>query len=174
LLTFKNDVQIIKEAAKGHDELVNTLKRVLPPGTFMTQCLFRPIPTLFAQRSHERGGNVLGLGKVKEKALLRLITCGTETSEQCEIMRGPLMDVKDRLEKFGGMRKSSIDFQYLNYVDGTQNPLGSYGKDNVDIIRKVAAEYDPTKMFQTKVVSGWKISKVGSVVEIQDASNKRG
>jgi hypothetical protein len=76
-----------------HDELVNTLKRLLPPDTFTTQCLFQPIPTLFAQRSTQRGGNVLGLDRIKgnerakENTPLWLIAGCTETPEQCEFMR---------------------------------------------------------------------------------------
>ena len=143
-----------------HDELVNELKKLIPAGNFTTQCLFQPIPTLFAKHSVERGGNMLGLDKVKENALLWLITGSTLTPEQDAIMRKKLTVFSATLEKFGKARHSNIDWQYLNYVDGTQNPLASYGKRNVDFIRKVAAKYDPSGMFQKKVVSGWKISKV--------------
>jgi hypothetical protein len=122
--------------------------------------LFQPIPTLFAERSVERGGNVLSLDKVKENALLWPITGSTLTSDQDAIMRKKLTAFSATLEKFGKARHSSIDWQYLNYVDQTQNPPASYGKHNVDFIRKVATKYNPSDMFQKKVVSGWKISKV--------------
>jgi hypothetical protein len=159
-LNFKNDVEVIKKAGVMHDELVAELKTLIPAGNFSTQCLFQPIPTLFADRSVARGGNMLGLDKVKENALLWLITGSTETPEQNAIMRQKLTAFSATLEKFGKTRKSNIDWQYLNYVDGTQNPLASYGKHNVDYIRKVAHKYDPSGMFQKKVVSGWKISKL--------------
>ncbi|KAH7072584.1 hypothetical protein FB567DRAFT_206280 [Paraphoma chrysanthemicola] len=158
-LTFRNDVEVIKKAADMHDELVDELK-VLMPGDFTTQCLFQPMPTVFAQRSVERGGNVLGLDKVKENALLWLLTGSTKTPEQHAIMRDKLDSFAATLKEFAHAKNLNVDWQYLNYVDQTQNPLKSYGEDNVEFIRKVAAKYDPSAMFQKKVVSGWKISAV--------------
>jgi hypothetical protein len=143
-----------------HDELVNELKSLIPAGNFTTQCLFQPMPTLFASHSLERGGNMLGLDKLKENALLWLITGSTETPEQDAIMREKLTAFSATLEAFSKARDINIDWQYLNYVDQTQNPLSSYGKQNINFIREVAARYDPYGMFQKKVVSGWKISKV--------------
>jgi hypothetical protein len=143
-----------------HDELVDELKALIPADNFTTQCLFQPMPTLFAKNSLARGGNVLGLDKLKENALLWLITGSTETPNQHAIMREKLTAFSAALEAFGKARNSNIEWQYLNYVDQTQNPLASYGKDNIDFIRGVAAKYDPSGMFQKKVVSGWKISKV--------------
>jgi hypothetical protein len=70
-----------------HDELVDELKSLIPAGNFTTQCLFQPLPTLFAQRSVSRGGNMLGLDKVKDNALLWLITGSTQTTEQDAITR---------------------------------------------------------------------------------------
>jgi hypothetical protein len=103
---------------------------------------------------------MVGLNKVKENVLLWLITGSTETTEQHAIMRKKLMAFSATLEDFAEARESNVDWQYLNYVDQTQNPLGSYGKDNVEFIRKVADKYDPDGMFQNKVVSGWKVSKL--------------
>lgn len=51
-------------------------------------------------------------------------------------------------------------YVYLNYADKTQNPLASYGPQNVDYIRKVARKYDPSGVFQTDVPGGFKISRV--------------
>jgi hypothetical protein len=143
-----------------HDELVDELKSLTPGGHFTTQCLFQPMPTLFAARSVQRGGNVLGLDKVKENALLWLLTGSTQTPEQDAIMREKLTAFSATLNLFSEARNSNIDWQYLNYVDQTQNPLESYGKDGIDFICKVAAKYDPSGKFQKKVVSGWKISKI--------------
>lgn len=103
---------------------------------------------------------MLGLDKVNENMLLWLITGSTETPEQDTIMREKLTAFSATLQVFSEARNSKVDWQYLNYVDQTQNPLQSYGKQNIDFIRKVAAKYDPSGVFQEKVVSGWKISKI--------------
>ncbi|KAF2679190.1 FAD-binding domain-containing protein [Lentithecium fluviatile CBS 122367] len=161
-LTFKNDVRVIKKAGMMHDELVKELKRVMPAGNFTTQCLFQPVPTLFTEHSIQRGGNVLGLDDVKQNALLWLITGSTETAEQQKIMREKLTTFYTTLDAYAKSLGLNVAWQYLNYVDQTQNPLKSYGQKNVDFIRKVSAKYDPSRVFQRKVVSGWKISNVGA------------
>jgi hypothetical protein len=103
---------------------------------------------------------MLGLDKVKENALLWLITGSTQRPEQHAIMREKLKAFSATLKNYGEARNVNIEWQYLNYVDQTQDPLESYGKHNVDFIRNVADKYDPSGMFQKKVVSGWKIPKV--------------
>ncbi|KAH9875025.1 hypothetical protein J1614_004513 [Plenodomus biglobosus] len=158
-LTFKNDVRIIKRASEMHDELAKQLSTLIPSQNFTTSCLFQPMPTLIAQHSTRHGGNVLGLDQVEENALLWSIIGSTQTAEEHAIMREKLMDYVATLEDFAVSEDLNVDWRYLNYVDGTQDPLKSYGKRNVDFMREVAAKYDPSGMFQSKVVSGWKISK---------------
>jgi hypothetical protein len=141
--------------------LVEELKRVMPAGNYSTQCLFQPVPTIFTEHSIERGGNVLGLDDVKQNALLWLITGSTATTEQHKIMRQKLTRFYNDLDAYAKSLGLGIPWQYLNYVDQTQNPLQSYGRKNVDFLRKVSAKYDPSQFFQRKVVSGWKVSSLG-------------
>lgn len=54
----------------------------------------------------------------------------------------------------------SVKFRYLNYSDVSDDPLATYGDDNVKRMREVAKKYDPTGIFQTRVPGGFKISKV--------------
>jgi hypothetical protein len=159
-LTFKNDVRIIKHASQMHDELASQLSTLIPSQTFTTSCLFQPMPTLIAQHSTRRGGNVLGLDQVEDNALLWSIIGSTQTAEDHAIMREKLVTYVATLEDFAMSENLNVDWRYLNYVDGTQDPLKSYGQKNIDFMREVAAKYDPSGMFQKQVVSGWKISKV--------------
>lgn len=53
-----------------------------------------------------------------------------------------------------------LGFRYLNYADASQDPLGSYGAANIQHIRNVAAQYDPTGVFQNRIPGGFKISRV--------------
>jgi hypothetical protein len=155
-------VRVIKKAGMLHDELVEELKRAMPGGNYSTQCLFQPVPTIFTEHSIQRGGNVLGLDDVKQNALLWLITGSSKTAEQQKIMREKLTAFSAALNAYAKSLDLQVAWQYLNYVDQTQNPLKSYGKKNIDFIRKVSAQYDPSQFFQQKVVSGWKITKVGA------------
>lgn len=64
------------------------------------------------------------------------------------------------LKSFSASVNGENPLIYLNYADFSQNPLGSYPKENVDHIRKVAAKYDPARAFQTRFPGGFKISRV--------------
>ena len=48
-------------------------------------------------------------------------------------------------------------FQYLNYADPSQDPIGSYGKDNVRGMREVSRKYDLKGVFQRQVPGGFKL-----------------
>jgi hypothetical protein len=48
----------------------------------------------------------------------------------------------------------------LSTLTAVQDPLSSYGPDNVAKIRAAAKKYDPKQVFQTRVPGGFKISKV--------------
>ncbi|KAH8680612.1 hypothetical protein BX600DRAFT_444775 [Xylariales sp. PMI_506] len=48
-------------------------------------------------------------------------------------------------------------FRYLNYAHPNQNPLAGYGEDDLDFLRRVSVEYDPTRMFQSRVPGGVKL-----------------
>ena len=49
------------------------------------------------------------------------------------------------------------EFQYLNYADPSQNPIGSYGPENVQNLRKTSRKYDPKEVFQRQVPGGFKL-----------------
>lgn len=159
-LTFKNDVNIIKKANEMHGDLVTDLKNVISINDFTLQSVFQPWPTLFAEHSVKLGGNVTGLDQVKENALLWLVVGTTETAEEHKLLREKVEVMSATLEEHAKSNGLNVDWRYINYVDETQDPLGSYGPRNVDFLRKVAAKYDPDSVFQMKFVSGWKISDV--------------
>ena len=48
-------------------------------------------------------------------------------------------------------------FQYLNYADPSQDPIQSYGAENVARLKAASRKYDPMGMFQTQVPGGFKL-----------------
>lgn len=103
---------------------------------------------------------MLGLDQTRHNALLWLIVGNTETAEEHLVMREKLTAFSSTLEDYAMSNDLNVDWRYLNYVDETQNPLKSYGQDNVKFLKEVAEKYDPDRIFQEKIVSGWKLSKV--------------
>jgi hypothetical protein len=49
------------------------------------------------------------------------------------------------------------EFQYINYADPSQDPIGSYGEDNVEFLSETSRKYDPKGVFQRQVPGGFKL-----------------
>ena len=50
-----------------------------------------------------------------------------------------------------------LTFKYLNYAAPYQEPMKSYGPDNLGFLQKVARNYDPKRLFQTQLPGGFKL-----------------
>ncbi|RFU78088.1 6-hydroxy-d-nicotine oxidase [Trichoderma arundinaceum] len=158
--TFKNDVRVVAKAAELHEKLVEELKSFIPDGDFITQCLFQPFPRLFGQHSAAAGGNIMGVERQPDNGLLWLAVAQVRTQEQerfaYNLVRNWVQDVK----QFAATIDGNLPWAYLNYADKSQDPLASYGLDNVRKIKEVVAKYDPEQVFQTLSPGGFKISNV--------------
>ncbi|ORY68846.1 uncharacterized protein BCR38DRAFT_424491 [Pseudomassariella vexata] len=162
-LSFKNDERVLSKAVELHNQLVEEMKIESSDGDFITQCMFQPMPSLYAKQSVEKGGNMLGLDKVKENAILWLATLAVKGADQELIGRQKMITWVNAVEEYATSIDAHNDWIYLNYADSTQKPLESYGAENVEKIRAAAAKYDPTGVFQTRVPGGFKISHVTAV-----------
>ncbi|KAK6209292.1 hypothetical protein LQW54_006396 [Pestalotiopsis sp. IQ-011] len=158
-LTIKNDIRIMQTAVEVHESLVNDLKAFIPDGDFVTQCLFQPLPTTFAQRSLEQGGNVMGLERNKSDGLLFQLNAMVKTVQQHEFAHPKVKSGTQAIKEFAAIIEGGLlDWIYLNYADGSQDPLGSYGAENVKFMNDVAARYDPKKVFQVLCPGGFKLA----------------
>lgn len=57
---------------------------------------------------------------------------------------------------------TDVDFAYINYADKTQDPITTYGKENVAFLQEVSAKYDPEQVLQTRVPGGFKLPKANT------------
>lgn len=83
-----------------------------------------------------------------------------EGSDQDALFNGLGYEVLDELKTFGDTLGVNNEFVYLDYADIGQNPLKSYGADNVNKLKAAAKKYDPKGIFQTIVPGGFKISNI--------------
>ena len=67
----------------------------------------------------------------------------------------------DQLDAYARSIGAHNDYIYLDYAYETQNPLASYGPENLAKIRAAAAKYDPQGVFQYMVPGGYKINAMG-------------
>ncbi|KAK4184564.1 hypothetical protein QBC35DRAFT_48231 [Podospora australis] len=163
--TFINDSRIVKHAASLHEKLVKTLKTTVAgdDGDFWALTLFQPLPKIIATAGRGRGGNALGV-EYEHDGLILQTTVMVRTAEQ-KVMAYPhckkfLEDMREFASCLDGRRDGNLPWEYVNYADATQNPLKSYGEENVRRLKEVARKYDPTEVFQKLCKGGFKISDV--------------
>ncbi|CAI6336800.1 unnamed protein product [Periconia digitata] len=161
-MTFANDAEIFTKIVELNEAFVNEWKSTSDDPDFITQCMFQSIPTIFAKHSVERGGNVMGLDKEDRNAIMLLFNIAVKTADQELIARPLLRSYGEKMQQFADSKKGLVSWQFLNYADAYQDPLASYGPDNVEKIRAVAKMFDPQGVFQTKAPGGFKISRVGA------------
>ncbi|CAO2653667.1 Nn.00g030780.m01.CDS01 [Neocucurbitaria sp. VM-36] len=162
-MTFKNNPHIFEHIVESHQKFVDEWKAENTDHDFITQCMFQAIPTIFAKHSVERGGNVLGLEREKDNAIMLLFNIAVKGAETETRARAKLRAYGEELQAFAASLGGGVAWQFMNYADSYQNPLGSYGAENVNKIRAASKKYDPTGVFQTQCPGGFKISKVQEV-----------
>ncbi|KAI1261740.1 FAD-binding domain-containing protein [Xylariaceae sp. FL1019] len=165
-LTFKNDKQIMIKASELHDHLVSKLQDFVPDGDFMSQCIFQPLPLIFAQHSRRAGGNVLGLEDNESDGFLYQATIMMKTRAQHEFAYALLKDCVQQLKEFAASIEGSLfRWLHMNYADKSQDVIASYGEKNVKKMWDVSSRYDPDGVFQKLCPGGWKLPKLHPEVE---------
>lgn len=131
--------------------------------------MFQAIPTVFSKHSVERGGNVLGLDRETKNGIMLLFNIAVKGDADTEARaRQKLRATTDELHEFAKKEGGLIEWQFLNYADSYQDPLSSYGAENVAKIRAAANKYDPKGVFQTRAPGGFKIGKVPVALKKRD------
>jgi hypothetical protein len=140
---------------------VEETKAFIPDGNFITQCLFQPLSKLIGQRSAEAGGNVLGVEHQKHNGLLFTAVIMVKTAEQETFMYPKIKRWLQDLQAFAAtIEDGNQQWIFMNYADPSQDPLRSYGAENVVKMRNVASKYDPRQVFQRLCPGGFKTSEV--------------
>ncbi|KAL9110010.1 MAG: hypothetical protein Q9227_005349 [Pyrenula ochraceoflavens] len=160
-LSLKNDVRIFTKAVELHNQVVEDLKTLVPDGNFLTECLFQPLPKIFGQRSAELGGNIMGLSEQPADGVLWVAIVIVKTPEQEKVAYPKLQAWGEAVRAFAAsIENGLLPWVYMNYADKSQQPLASYGLENVKKMKEVAAKYDPKEVFQKLCPGGFKISDV--------------
>lgn len=156
-LTFKNDERVIRKAVEMHRELVEYMKQISPDGNFETQCYFQPFPSVIGTRGAAKGGNILGIDKLEDNAIVLLGSLAVVGAEQEDIGRKKVLEWKSALEEYSTSVGAFVAYRYSNYADASQDVLGSYGEENVERMLAVSEKYDPSGIFQTRMPGGFKL-----------------
>lgn len=122
---------------------------------------YQPIPKIFSEISEKKGGNMLGLEKQKHDVILFTGSAFVHTTKKdLAIVETRLAALTAKVEAYAASIGGSNKLIYMNYASPAQDPLKSYGKKNVEYIRRVAEKYDPSRAFQDRIIGGFKVANV--------------
>ncbi|KAI1390253.1 FAD-binding domain-containing protein [Hypoxylon trugodes] len=159
--TFKLDRQVIYRIVERYEALLDKLREAIPDNNFGVNMVFQPLLASWQHHSVVRGGNMLGLENLSDDCVILVVGNEVGTAELSDNVSAPVLkEMFDDIKSYAKSVDKHVDYLYLNYCDGSQNPMGSYGEENIKKMREASAKYDPTGVFQERVPGGYKISKV--------------
>jgi hypothetical protein len=158
--TLKADYAIIQQCIELQDDYIEFLKKSIGADNFVTMFFFQPIQSYLGQIAKQSDRNMLGLDRLEYNAVMWTGGVATNSEASFAIAQTRLNALSYRIRNVAESMHGKADLIYLNYADPSQNSLGSYGIDNVNFMRDVAAKYDPDGVFQTRIPGGFKLSKV--------------
>ncbi|CAO1599552.1 hypothetical protein XANCAGTX0491_003274 [Xanthoria calcicola] len=120
---------------------------------------YEPLPSVITSHGAANAGspNAFGLDPDAGPQVIALQSIqwahATDDATINEAARRIWTQADELAVKMGLQRK----WIYLNYADRDQDPIGSYGSENVGKLQAVSRKYDPTGLFQMNVPGGFKL-----------------
>ncbi|EEY16869.1 FAD binding domain-containing protein [Verticillium alfalfae VaMs.102] len=157
-LCFHNDKRIMDKAEELFHTLVADAEKAFPNASWSLNFVFQPLPKVVAKFS---GGNALGLqDSLTHDGILFAGEATLNTRAEEAYFSSRLAIITHQLEAYAKSVDGNIPFRYLPYAAPEQDPLSTYGAENIALMKDVALEYDPTGFFQTRVNGGFKLDNV--------------
>lgn len=103
------------------------------------------------------GTNSLGLEPGKKDEVVTVLTGAYTHPEDDEVVQAGMESIVAAQKAILEERGLLIPYQYLNYADIYQDPIGSYGDDVKARLQDVSKRYDPKGVFQKQVPGGFKV-----------------
>lgn len=118
---------------------------------------FHPFTTRGLRIMNKNMGNALGLEASTQPLLVIQFLSTWNDEEDDGAVNEWLKSFTTALEEEAKRRKLQRSFIYMNYAHQDQNVIASYGASNGLRLRRVAAHYDPSGLFQKLQRGGFKL-----------------
>ncbi|KAJ5458311.1 FAD-bindingtype 2 [Penicillium sp. IBT 31633x] len=158
--SFVNNKDVMARAVDIHNRMIEEAKANAIGDDYTMFTMIQPWAKVFTEHSVANGGNMLGLDRFDDDLFQVLYDYSWKNTADDALFHKLATGALAELNAYAKSIGADNEFIYLNYADKTQDPLTGYGAENVEYIRTVAAKYDATGVFQTKVPGGFKISAV--------------
>lgn len=157
-MNVKNDARFIRKALEAQRKFIDGWKADQDPD-FVNFVVIQAMPKVLFAHSVDKGGNVTGMEREADNAILYQMQHMVRSAAQEVEARRRLIPMRDALKQYSIEIGVDVEWQYLGYSDGTSDPLSTYGPQNIQLMRNVAARYDPEGIFQHRVPGGFKLPK---------------
>ncbi|KAH7383972.1 FAD binding domain-containing protein [Pyrenochaeta sp. MPI-SDFR-AT-0127] len=154
---FKSDPRVILYAENKHRKLIRALESAVSGDYLTTQCQFQPITASIVTKG--KGNNILGLEHHVQEGpgMLFLISVVVGTAADESVARSLVRAYHMDVDRYASSLGVNWNWVYLNYADGEQDAISTFGDDNIWKIKNASAKYDPNGVFQYLRGSGFKI-----------------
>jgi hypothetical protein len=152
--TVKADTAILLKASEIYTAALDDIK---PCEGLMCSLTLQPYPMSLLKRSAAYGGNSLGLDTDNGPLVSILLLTYWKRKEDDERVLSITRGVLEHIDREAQKSKTGVRFKYLNYAAEFQNPIESYGDENMKRLREVSRKYDPAGLFQDSVPGGCKL-----------------
>ncbi|KAJ4387626.1 hypothetical protein N0V93_008223 [Gnomoniopsis smithogilvyi] len=151
----KIDAQLYKDVYDFWLEKATAVKAATGANQTFT---LQPVPRTLTEASEARGGNPMGIAKEDHQWWTTLVDWANESDD--EMVRSVSVATTEKWRELGEDRKSYMDYLYHNDASRDQNPIATYGADNIARLKEIAANFDPNQVFQKLQKDGFLLSKV--------------
>ncbi|EFQ89092.1 hypothetical protein PTNB73_07272 [Pyrenophora teres f. teres] len=110
------------------------------------------------QQGADKGGNPLGIEAGNQQWWTTLMDWENEGDD--DLVRSVSINFTEQWKKRGQDLGVYLPFEYMNDASRDQNPLASYGPENLASLVKVSQKYDAEQLFQTLQNNGFLLSKL--------------
>lgn len=159
-LSIKNDAVLLKKAVDVllHELAAEIKNDHIPDGNFIIYTVVQPLLGRYAENSKARGGNMLGLEHMQTaEAILLLVMVQVDSWEVSQAISPRVKARIDQLQAYAESVDGAVEFLYGNYSFNTQEPLQTYGDENIRKMRAVSTKYDPDGVWQSRLPGGFKV-----------------
>ncbi len=152
--TVKADAATLKAAA---EKFTSSLDLVKDCKGIVFSLTFQPYPVSLLEKCLSAGGNITGLTPTSGPLVSVLVLVNWENKDDDKNILGTARSLLEAIDEDAAARGQAVPYKYLNYACDFQDPIGSYGAENKQLLQDVSKRFDPDGVFQHGVPGGFKL-----------------
>ncbi|KAI1651485.1 FAD-binding domain-containing protein [Daldinia loculata] len=118
----------------------------------------QPVPKNVAIQGEQKGGNPMNILKDNHGWWTTIVDWDDEKDD--DLVRSVSIQTSEKWKELGDERGLSLPFTFMNDASRDQNPLASYGTENVNKLKQISQKYDASQLFQKQQNDGFLLSKL--------------